>query len=155
LSVKTFVRLCVLLLFACPAGEARALCNVSATGINFGPYDVFVAAPLDSTGSVTVSCTYFLPRNVTVSIGASSTSGGFRPRRMRGLSGSDQLDYNLFTTASRSTIWGNGTAGTSTVLLSNVRRNQPRTATIYGRIPAGQDIQVGSYTDTVTVTILY
>jgi spore coat protein U-like protein len=153
--VKTFVRLCALLLFACPAGEAWAICNVTATSINFGAYDVFAAAPTDSTGSVTVTCDNFLPRNVTVSIGASATSGGFNPRRMKPPTGSYRLDYNLFTTSSRSTIWGNGTAGTSTVLLSNVRRNQPRVTTIYGRIPAGQDIQVGSYTDTVTITILY
>jgi spore coat protein U-like protein len=153
--VKTFVRLCALLLLTCPAGEARALCNVTATGISFGAYDVFAAAPLDSTGSVTVTCTYFLPRNVRVSIGASPTSGGFNPRKMTPPTGSDRLDYNLFTTSSRSTIWGDGTAGTSTVLLSSVRRNQPRVTTIYGRVPAGQDIQVGSYTDTVTVTILY
>lgn len=153
--MKTFVRLCALLLVVCPAGEARAICNVTATSINFGAYDVFKAAPTDSTGSVTVSCDNFLPRNVTVSIGVSATSGEFNPRRMKPPSGSDRLDYNLFTTSSRSTIWGNGTAGTSTVLLSNVRRNQPRVTTIYGRIPAGQNIQVGPYTDTVTITILY
>jgi len=153
--VKTFVRLCALLLFACLAGEARAICNVTATSISFGAYDVFVAAPLDSTGSVTVSCNDASPRDVTVSIGASATSGGFNPRKMKRLSGSDLLDYNVFTASSRSTIWGDGTAGTSTVLLSNVKKNQPRVTTIYGRIPAGQDIQVGSYTDTVTITILY
>lgn len=153
--MKTFVRLCALLLFACPAGEARAVCNVTATGISFGAYDVFAAAPLDSTGSVTVSCDYSSPRNVTVSIGASPVSGGFNPRSMRRLSGTDLLNYNLFTTASRSTIWGDGTGGTSTVLLSSVRRNHPRVTTIYGRIPAGQDIRLGSYSDTVTVTIFY
>jgi len=37
--------LCLLL-----AGEAGAACTVSATGVNFGPYDVFVIIPLDSTG---------------------------------------------------------------------------------------------------------
>ena len=153
--MKTFFRLCALLLLAYPAGDARAICNVTATSVSFGSYDVFAAAPLDSTGSVTVSCDYVVARNVTVSIGASPTSGGFNPRRMNPPTGSDRLDYNLFTTSSRSTIWGDGTAGTSTVLLSSVRRNQPRVTTIYGRVPAGQDIQVGSYTDTVTVTIFY
>lgn len=131
--------------------RADAACFVSATNVSFGSYDVFVAVPLDSTGTVTVSCDS--RTDVTVSIGPSGTSGGFNPRQIGRVSGSDRLNYNLFTTASRTVIWGDGTAGTSTVLISNVRRGRPETRTIYGRIPAGQDVSVGSYSDSLTVTI--
>ena len=93
------------------------------------------------------------PVDVTIAIGPSGTSGGFVPRQMRSASSPDRLNYNLFVNAGRSTVWGNGAAGTSTVLLNNVRRNRPEVTTIYGRIPAGQDVSVGSYFDSLTVTI--
>jgi spore coat protein U-like protein len=51
------------------------------------------------------------------------------------------------------TVWGDGSAGTSTVLLRKVNRNRPVTTTIYGRIPPGQNVSVGTYSDAVTVTI--
>jgi len=132
---------------------AYAACAVTTTGINFGAYDVFAAVPRDTSGTVTVACDRNPPTDVTVSIGPSPTSGGFQPRRMRHASQADRMDYNLFTTASMTTVWGDGSAGTSTVLLRKVNRNRPVTSTIYGRIPPGQNVSVGAYSDSVTVTI--
>jgi spore coat protein U-like protein len=138
------------LLFWSPA---HAACRVTATGLNFGAYDVFSVGSLDTTGSVTVTCDRSTRTDITISIGASPTSGGFNPRQMPRTSGTDRLNYNLYTSSSMSTVWGNGSAGTSTVLLTRVRRRRPATATIYGRIPAGQNVSVGSYAETLTVTI--
>jgi len=135
------------------AGEAGAACTVSATAVNFGAYDVFVATPLDSTGTVTVTCDPAPPVDVVIAIGPSGTSGAFIPRQMRSATSVDRLYYNLFVNAGRSTVWGDGAAGTSTVFLKNVKKNRPVVTTIYGRIPAGQDVSVGSYTDSLTVTI--
>jgi spore coat protein U-like protein len=151
--VKTCVRFGAVVLTAFLACEARAACTVAATGINFGSYDVFVTAPRDSTGSVTVSCDQSPPTDVTVAIGPSATSGGFNPRMMRHASRPDRLNYHLFTNPSMNVIWGDGTAGTSTVLLPRVKKNKPEIATIYGRILPGQDVSVGSYSDRLTVTI--
>jgi len=148
-SLKVLTALLCLLL----AGEAGAACSVSATGVNFGAYDVFVATPYDSTGTVTVSCDQAPPVDVTIAIGPSGTSGGFNPRQMRSASSPDRLNYNLFVNAGRSTVWGDGAAGTSTVLLKNVKKNRPEVVTIFGRIPPGQDVSVGSYSDSLTVTI--
>ena len=132
---------------------AHAACRVTTTGLGFGAYDVFAAPPRDTTGTVTVACDRGPPTNVTVSIGPSPTSGGFNPRQMRRTSGPDRLNYNLYTSPSMSTVWGNGSAGTSTVLLRRVRRRRPAVTTIYGRIPPGQNVSVGAYSDSVTVTI--
>ena len=148
-SLKVLTALLCLLL----AGEAGAACSVSATGVNFGAYDVFVATPYDSTGTVTVSCDQAPPVDVTIAIGPSGTSGGFIPRQMRSTSSPDRLNYNLFVNAGRSTVWGDGAAGTSTVFLKNVKKNRPAFTTIYGRIPPGQDVSVGAYSDSLTVTI--
>ena len=143
----------VVLLSLMFGNAAHAACSVTTTGINFGAYDVFAAVPSDTAGTVTVACDRNPPTDVTISIGPSSTSGGFQPRRMRHASQADRMNYNLFTTASMTTVWGDGSAGTSTVLLRKVNRNRPVTTTIYGRIPPGQNVSVGVYSDSVTVTI--
>jgi spore coat protein U-like protein len=151
--VKNSGKALAAMLFLLIGIPAHAACLVSATGVNFGAYDVFAAAPRDTTGSVTVTCDQRNRIDVTVAIGASPTSGGFNPRQMRYTSGTDRLNYNLYTSSSMSTVWGNGSAGTSTVLLQRVNRRRPVVTTIYGRIPAGQNVSVGSYAETLTVTI--
>lgn len=146
----------MLLLLLLPAGVAGAACTVSATGVAFGPYDVFASAPLDSTGTVTVSCDEVPPPDVTIEIGPSGGSGGFNPRRMGHASRPDRMNYNLFTDPSRSAVWGDGTAGTQTVFLKRVKRQKPPVVTtIYGRIPPGQNVSAGGYSDTLTVTITW
>jgi len=151
--VKTPGKGLAVLLSLMLGNAAHAACRVTTTGMNFGAYDVFAAVPRDSSGTVTVACDRNPPTDVTVSIGPSPASGGFQPRQMRHASQPERMDYNLFTTPSMTTVWGDGSAGTSTVLLRKVNRNRPVTTTIYGRIPPGQNVSVGAYSDAVTVTI--
>lgn len=138
------------LLFALEANAAT--CNVSATGVNLGSYDVFSISPADSTGTITILCD--ATTNVLTAIGQSPNSGGFNPRKMRHSSLADLLNYNLFTNVARTTIWGNGTGGTSTVT-QKATKNKPLDLTVYGRIPQGQDISGGLYGETLTVTITW
>ena len=136
----------------CGAGAARgdsASCTISAVDVSFGTYNVFSASPLDSTGSVTYTCTDIRP---SVRITINLSRGGaptFNPRRM--LKSGEALNYNLYMDAARTTIWGDATSGTSQY--GPVKANPTDTLTIYGRIPAGQDVTAGSYTDTVVATI--
>ncbi|MBK5297737.1 MAG: spore coat protein U domain-containing protein [Vicinamibacteria bacterium] len=52
-------------------------------------------------------------------------------------------------------MWGDGTGGTTTYFENNPPNNKDVVLTVYGRITAGQDVGVGSYTDTVVVTLEY
>lgn len=144
-----------LLVFLVPARVAECACNVAVTGVNFGPYDAAAALPRDSTGSVTVSCDQNPPLDLTITIGPSGTTGAYQPRSMRSTIGTDRLNYNLYTDASRNVVWGDGTAGTTAVIVRRVNRNRVQTATIYARTPPGQDVPPGVYADTLVVTILY
>lgn len=147
------VLLCTLFL---SAGTAGAQCNLSVTNVSFGTYDVFTAMPLDSdSGRVNISCAPDVNR-ATVTIGASATSGNFNPRRMKHTTGSDLMDYNIYITAARTAIWGDGTGGTSVVQARRPPGKPQPWATsigIFGRIPAGQNISAGPYTDNLTVTV--
>jgi spore coat protein U-like protein len=65
-------------------------------------------------------------------------------------SGNDLLEYNLYTSASRSVVWGNG-SGVRDV--KTVDKNQSTTRSIFGCIPEGQDPAVGSYADSILISV--
>src|SRR5687768_6144872 len=124
-------------------------CTISATGVSFGTYDVFGASPVDSTGSVTFACGAAV-RNITVTLSAGQ-GGSFSPRTL--VKGIESLSYNLYTDAARTAVWGNGTGGTQTYSNADPPNVTNVVLTIYGRIPASQDVSAGPYGDTVTATV--
>ena len=139
-----------IVLFA--ARAAQAGCFVAAGGINFGAYDVSDRFPRDSMLMLTVSCQENQARDLSISIGPSGNSGGIQIRQLKWAGGIDRLDYNLFSDASRTQVWGDGTAG-SPVVVQGVARSSPKQVMIFGRIAAGQDVSAGTYADVITVTV--
>lgn len=135
-------------------------CSISVTPLGFGTYDVFSATPDDSTATLSVTCTQVsgpvgnLPVTASLSQGS---SGSYATRRMT--SGANLLSYNMYANATRTTIFGDGTAGTSTISgtfpFTGVGQVVTGTGTIYGRIPAGQDVAVGSYADSIVATVTW
>jgi spore coat protein U domain-containing protein, fimbrial subunit CupE1/2/3/6 len=131
------------------ANRCEAVCTISTTGVSFGSYDVYSATALDSTGSVTYNCGVgTLVISVDLSKGASAS---FNPRTLQ--SGPQPLNYNLYTNAARTSIWGDATAGTSNYSATLPPLNTNVTVTVYGRVPPLQDAAAGSYADTVVVTV--
>ena len=71
-------------------------------------------------------------------------------------SGSNTLNYNLYRDAARTTIWGDGSGGTSFFQVSVLPLLPTSgTVTVYGRIPALQDAHTGSYSDSIVATITF
>ena len=131
------------------ARQADAACTLSATAVAFGTYDVFQASPTDSTGTITYRCGN--DRNIRIAI-STGTSGTFVNRTLQ-RSGEDLL-YNLFY-GGFTQVWGDGSDGTATYFERNPPNNKDVVLTVYGRITPAQDVAVGSYTDTVVVTLEY
>ena len=141
---------------------ATASCSVSTPGLNFGPYDVYAAGVTSSSGTLTVTCDLNPPPgnadiNYTISLSTGS-SNSFVQRQMK--SGANTFGYNLYTTNAYSIVWGDGTGSTVTVAgsmrLTSPNPTKTNTHTVYGRIPALQDVAVASdYRDNVTVTVTY
>jgi spore coat protein U-like protein len=128
-------------------------CSFNTVGtVAFGSYDVFSSGPLDTTATVSYKCS---PPVTTPTISLSAGGGGaFNPRRMTGPSVGSTADYNLYLDAARTTIWGDGTGGTSVITAPDpTSASAVYTYTIYARVPDGQDLEAGAYTDAVTVTI--
>jgi spore coat protein U-like protein len=148
-SVVRIAACAAVVLVACAARVEGASCSVSTTPVVFGAYNVFSSAPADSTGSVTYGCNGNLDIVlISMTKGRSTT---FQPRQLG--RGTDRLAYNLFRDAARTVVWGDFTGGTWAYLDIDPAKKQPTTVTVYGRIPPGQDVSAGSYTDTVTVVI--
>jgi spore coat protein U-like protein len=85
----------------------------------------------------------------------SGSSGNYVARQMR--SGTDFLSYNLYTSAARTSVWGDGTDGTTLVSAAPFLLVGSNTVdyTVYGRVPAGQDRAAGIYMDPNIVTVTY
>lgn len=171
MSLTAWRRYMVAIAFLVPLGAgAQVLCGtptcaVSTGGLSFGAgYDPFAVLPDDSaTGTVTVECTATallqlctVPYDISLDTGG---SGSYGPREMS--QGSSTLQYNIYTDPTRLLIWGDGIAS-GTLTVSGVLSfpalfggTQSADHQAYGRIFAGQVVDSGSYTDTLTVTLSY
>jgi spore coat protein U-like protein len=126
------------------SAAGRGTCSVAtATGIAFGTYDPFSNAPVLVTAIVRHRCSRQLLPRIALDGG---TAASFAPRRMR--SASDVLAYDLCLDAACTQRWGDGSAGTREYVAATSNAD----VTVFGRIPAGQDVSAGTYTDVVTVT---
>jgi len=140
--------------------EAADSCSMSVGGINFGVYDPTAGSATTSVGTVLVSCSWTAPApasiNVAVSLSTGS-SGSYSVRTMK--SGSSTLQYNLYFNTNGSTIWGNGTGGSdygaATITTGTPSGSGSTSGTIYGIVPAHQDVAPGAYGDTIIVTLSY
>lgn len=126
-------------------------CAVDATAMAFGNYNGISGGMLDAVATISPICTtgtvYAVALNAGQGSGASQTS-----RKLTGPDGA-ALNYGIFIDPSRLTVWGDGTGGTSWKVNSGSGVSQP--VMMYGRIPAAQAAMVGSYSDTITVTVTY
>lgn len=129
-------------------GFAQAACSVNPTSVAFGVYSPFNVAPTDTAGTLRVSCdTTTVGYTLLLNPGGAGT---YAPRRLGG--GAYTLAYNLYADALRTVIWGDGSGGTTTVSGAFALPGAID-HTVYGRVPAQQNVGAGTYTDTITVTL--
>lgn len=124
-------------------------CNVSATNLAFGNYDPLSLLDQDGTSTITVQCSL----GTTYDIGLDPGSGAGATVAARKMTkGADTLTYSLYQDLARLLVWGN-TVDSDT--LPGIGTGLAIPQVVYGRIPAGQNVNTGSYSDTVTVTVTF
>ena len=119
--------------------------------VQFGSYDPSDPAPVDSTGDIEVTCDSVATYMSKLGLGLHS-GGDFNNRKMTSTGGSTPLSYNLYLGAAHTEVWGDGTVGFPGQAGSGSAAEAVH-YTIYGRIPGGQNVGVGGYSDSLTVTI--
>src|ERR1700733_10090881 len=135
-------------------------CTAAASGIAFGIYSPLSAAPNPSTGSLKVTCTGrgTGSANVTVNVTLSTgLSNSYATRKM--FSGANALNYNIYWSTAYNQIIGDGTGGSfggsAGPFVVPAGGSNFATGTLYGLIPASQDVAPGAYSDVITVTVTY
>jgi len=136
-----------------------AVCQMSATAINFGTYIPGNGTTLKANSTISIQCTSGT-NAPTLALNAGASGGTMANRLMLG-PGAAKLQYNLYTSASYGTVFGDGTGGSSTVpvTIGTASFTTPVHVTVFGefldsaanRLAAG----AGTYTDTVTATLTY
>jgi spore coat protein U-like protein len=131
--------------------NVNAQCTVSAVNLTFPAVDP-LNSQTDGATTVTVNCT----KNsaYTVGLSAGTTSGATIGQRKMA-NGPDTMDYNLYTNAGRTTVWGNSVG--SWVSGNGAGMGTASVLDVYGRVAAGQtNLAVGTFTEsTITVTVSY
>ena len=125
-------------------------CAVAASDLAFGNYTAGSGSPVTASTTVSVTCTTALA--YTIALDGGQTTSDVNARAMTD-GAAHNLSYGLYTTNGYATVWGDGSAGTSTV--AGTGNGAAQAVTVYGRIPASQFVAAGSYTDRVTVTVNY
>jgi spore coat protein U-like protein len=125
-------------------------CSVSASTLAFGDYDPLSALPTTGTTIVNVTCSFLTPFNVGLNAGLHSAS--VTTRKMQSVD-ETELAYELFRDATMLLNWGT-TVGTDTLAAAGLGITAVPLP-VYGRIPAQQHVEAGSYSDTIQVTVTF
>lgn len=121
----------------------------SVDALAFGELDE--TADNDAQADISWVCTNGFDTEIQLDGGV--TAGDISARTM---GGDGTLPYQLYTDASRTTVFGDGTTG-DVVDVTGAGYGSPATVTVYGRVDQA-DAEVaaaGNYTDTINVTILF
>ena len=131
--------------------EIVASCAVSAADLNFGAYASNSPAPVQGQTAIQLLCGAATTAEVSLDEG-SGAGAATTNRRMEADAGSGRLDYNLYQDAARTIHWGDR-SGRDTLEVQTT--GAPLTIPVYGQIPGGQRAREGTYSDTITVRVLY
>jgi spore coat protein U-like protein len=121
-------------------------CALIGGTLDFGTYISGQEADLDASGQFSfVNCSGTLTFELDGGI-----QGNVNNRKMSGPDAT--LAYQIYSDAARRTIWGTG--GNAFILPLPAGANPSSgNLTVHGRIPGGQAVPGGSYTDIVNITL--
>jgi spore coat protein U-like protein len=135
-------------------------CSFSVTNVAFGTADVTANLAVDTTATVSVTCSSILTLGFNVCVNLGAGSGGATNAANRFMqAGANTLTYGLFSDAARTTPWGSSLwaggganavlVGFPITLVGSVTKN----VTAYGRVyPGQQTVNAGSYLSTFSST---
>jgi spore coat protein U-like protein len=153
--------------YAAPPNPATATLNVQANvveickvsvsaDVDFGDIDDPEAND-DANGTVQWRCSPGTNGAVALDAGTNeSTPNDVTTRRMKD-AGTNYISYQLYTTNTYGTVWGDGNNGSSTQAVAGSGISNVGDLTVYGRIPANAaaDQPLGTYTDQVQVSLSF
>jgi len=134
------------------AASAMSCTILSVPELAFGSYNVFSGSPLDTATSISFHCDAVGSDTIVIQLSRGS-SLSFLPRTLK--LGALVLEYNVYRDASHTSVWGDGSSGTSSFGPLQPLDGSDDFRTVFGRIEPGQNAHAGSYTDTLIVTVIF
>lgn len=136
--------------FAVTATIATTCAFGTINALAFGAYDPLVtnaSSGTDLAGSTTfnIDCVNGIPVSVGLDNGLHASGG----QRYMTAGGGNNLTYTLFQDAAHNTAWSN------TAPLAVTGTGSAQTISVYAIVAKGQNEPIGSYADTVTITLTY
>jgi len=130
------------------------ICATSSPTLDFGTYypiTTNATSSLDSATTITISCAFDQSLTLGFDLGANALAShcGASPQRCMA-NGSNYLMYNIYATTS-----GRSSDSPWTSPVPETISGGTATVNIYGRVPGGQDVAVGSYSDSIVATVYY
>lgn len=135
-------------------------CTISATNIAFGSVDVLTGGAVASTGTLSLSCSGS-PSNQVIRMCVDIDGGvAFDGTSRKMNSGANQLRYQLYTDAARTTPWGSWSdgiySGGFTWDVLSTMANMTATMPVYGLVLGSQQTAaIGSYSSTLGLYFTY
>jgi spore coat protein U domain-containing protein, fimbrial subunit CupE1/2/3/6 len=124
--------------------------ELSASGMNFGTFAR--TAEATGQGALTITATNGLPYTVYLSRGNGFDVTGGKRAMSHDTGEGFLLLYDLFTDPEMTSVWGDGTFGNAAYAAGTGTEQQ---IAFYGKVPGGQPVPTGSYSDLVVVTVLF
>lgn len=125
---------------------------ISATNHDFGIYTPSsLADNVNGSNILTATCTLTVPYSIGLDIGT-GTGATAAIRKMTRVGGTEMLEYSLYQTVDRLVVLGN-TLGVD--VITGLGTGLAIDHTVFGKIPANQNVPAGNYADTVTATITF
>jgi spore coat protein U-like protein len=133
--------------FTATANVVRG-CAIAATDMNFGIYPALATAPtLSATSTITVTCE--LADTYSIGLDGGNNASGQQRRMARTVLPVSFLSYGLYQDAAQTVLWRD----TGPTRVNAVGSGLPQAYTVYGQLPGAQVVPLGTYADTVTVTV--
>ena len=132
------------------SATVAANCQLTVDPLVFGTYDplgTHQTTALDGSAQLTVSCTR--GTQATIVMDGGKNAGQDAPIRLLAQLG-ENLSYQLYQDSSRIHVWGRGSDAYAFVSTGGLPGQK---LTVYARIPPGQEVPAGTYTDVVTASV--
>ena len=145
----------LLIVLLLPSLSFAQSCSFSVSSLNFGAVDTLSGAQINSTASISVNCTGTPLQRILLCPNLAAGSGGATSAAARQMkSGSNALNFQLYSDVARSIVWGSynwsyAARSPAYALTLSAVGSASGTITLYGAVPGGQSTVVpGTYLST-------
>lgn len=127
-------------------------CEITFNNINHGTVTTLASNNDAASAGDNITCSFADTYSIALNVG---TGGGTYGTRTLA-NGANTLNFNVYSDAGRTTVWGDGSAGAPALVGTSTGGGTPNALTVYSRVLGGQTGKPeGTYSSTITATATF